>query len=53
MLLTYLIKHSDLKKAFYVGHALLELMLSCILCQIQYSSFLSFWRTQMTVIYIN
>ena len=37
-------KHSDLKKAFYVitvlsdliSHALLELMLSCILCHIQY-----------------
>ena len=36
-----------------ISHALLELMLCCILCQIQYSSFLSFLRTPpMTVIYI-
>ena len=50
-----------MKEAFYVitvlsdliSHALLELMLSCILCQIQYSLFLSLLRTPMTVIYIN
>ena len=50
-----------LEVAFYVitvlsdliSHALLELMLSCILCQIQYSSFLSLLCTPMTVIYIN
>ena len=61
MMFTYLIKHSDMKEAFYVitvvsdliSHALLELMLSCIVCLIQYSSFLSLLRTPMTVIYIN
>ena len=54
-------KTLQLEVAFYamtvlsdlISHALLELMLSCILCRLQYSSFLSFLHTPMTVIYIN
>ena len=49
MLLTNLIKQSDLKWRFkmitvlsdLISHALLEFILCCILCQIHYSSFFS------------